>query len=280
MTARCAEEDVLLRLLDGELTENEAERWREHIRGCGVCAARSEELARTLRELKGPLYGVDPNAAVESMMRRLPTAVMDATAAPQRRKMAPWSLVGAGLAAALAISAIVIVPRFSGGPGEDPSAFTARGALVGPSMARAVGVSVYRLQDADSALPEGARVRPDDAYAVKYRNVLREPAYLLAFAVDATGTVHWICPAYLDAKDNPSSVTLVPSTTEALVSSAMQLDAPAAGALRFVAILTKAPLRVLDVDKLRAGDLSTASLRARWPTADIRELVTVHVDSR
>jgi hypothetical protein len=272
------EEDVLLRLLDGELSENRAERLRQHLRTCGVCAARSEELGRTLRELKAPLPDVDPNAAIESVMRRLPTAVLDANAVSPRPRIARWSLVG-GLSVALALSAIVVAPKLTRTATEDPGTFAGRGAPVSPSMARAVGVSLYRAQSEHSALANGAGVRQGDAYALKYRNLLGEPAYLLAFAVDAAGTVHWITPPYLDPKDNPASVALASSAAEAPASSAMQLDGPAPGPMRFVAILTKAPLHVLDVEKLHGADLSTAALRARWPAADIRDLVTVHVES-
>jgi Putative zinc-finger len=278
MTSRCVDEDALLRLLDGELTENEAERLRQHVRACGVCAARSAELERTLRELKAPLLDVDPGAAIERTMRGLPTAAIDVKAVAPRPRIARFGLLGGGLATVLAMSAIVVAPRLFRAPGEDAGTFSARGAPMGTSMARGVGVALYRSEDARNPVSEGARVRPGDAYAVKYRNLFGDPAYLLAFAVDAAGTVHWICPAYLDAKENPISLALAPSTTETLASSAMQFDAPAAGPLRFVAILTTTPLQALEVDRLHGADLSTASLRARWPTADVRELLTVDVD--
>jgi hypothetical protein len=280
MTSRCVDEDTLLRLLDGELTENAADRLRQHLRTCGVCAARSEDLERTVRELRAPLPDVDAEAAIESVMRRLPTAVMvPSTAAARRPRFVRWGLLAGGLAAALAVAAIALTPRRSPAPTEDPGTFAARGTSAGVSIGRAVGVSLYRFGDTAAPLGDGARVRQEDAYAVKYRNLLGEPAYLLAFAVDATGTVHWICPAYLDANGDPVSVALAPSMNEAPVSSAMQFEAPAAGPLRFVAILTTKPLHVQEVDGLRGGALSTASLRARWPGADVREMATVDVDS-
>ena len=284
MRSRCVEEDELLRLLDGELTENDAERLRQHVRACAACAARSDKLRRTIHDLKGPLPDVDADAAIEDVMQRLPMAVPDTNAARPRSRLARWSLLGGALAAAFAIGALVVAPRTLHSPGDDSETFRARGTPIGTSMARAVGVSVHRSSGSRDALGLQAlglqaHVRQDDGYAVSYRNLLKVPVYLLSFAVDSAGTVHWICPAYLDPKSNPAAVALSPSTTEVSLSCAMQFEEPSSGRMRFVAILSPAPLRVWDVENLRGEGLSTASLRARWPTADVRDLVTVHVDS-
>jgi Putative zinc-finger len=277
MTSRCGDEEELLRLLDGELTENEAERLRQHLRACGVCAARSAELARTLRDLKAPLAEVDPDAAIEEVMRRLPTAVADASAVAARPRVARWSLLAGGLAAVLAMSALVVtrrVPR-----GQEGDGFQARGTSAGTSIGRAVGVGLYRAAREHEALAQETRVRPDDAYGMRYRNLLAEPVYLLAFAIDAAGTVHWVSPAYLDPRSNPAAVALSPSREELPLPSAIELEAPSPGPMRFVAIVSPSALHVLDVDGLRGADLETTSLRARWPAADVRDLVTVNVDS-
>jgi hypothetical protein len=49
--------------------------------------------------------------------------------------------------------------------------------------------------------------------------------------------------------------------------------------MRFVAILTRTPLHVLDVENLRGAQVSNDALRARWPTADVRELASVRVEA-
>jgi hypothetical protein len=95
--------------------------------------------------------------------------------------------------------------------------------------------------------------------------------------VDSAGTVHWICPAYLQPGSNPAAVTLLPSTPAATLPSAMQLDGPSPGRMRFVAILSESLMRVLEVDDLGVADLSAGALQARWPSADVRDLVTVDV---
>ena len=255
MTSRCGDEEELLRLLDGELTENEAERLRQHLRACGVCAARSAELARTLGDLKAPLAEVDPDAAIEEVMRRLPTAVADASAVAARPRVARWSLLAGGLAAVLAMSALVVtrrVPR-----GQDGDGFQARGTSAGTSIGRAVGVGLYRAAREHEALAQETRVRPDDAYGVRYRNLLAEPVYLLAFAIDATGTVHWVSPSIPRSEEQSGGRGALSFQGGGPPAVRDELEAPSPGPMRFVAIVSRSPLHVLDVDGLRGADLET-----------------------
>jgi hypothetical protein len=275
MTSRCMDEETILRLLDGELTENDAERSRGHLRTCGVCAARADGLKRVLRDLKAPLPGVDHQMAIEDVMRRLPTAVPEVEVARAQARVSRFGLLMAGFAAALTVAGVFVAPRVL----REQGTFLARGGPVEHSIARAVGVSVYRSDDTSAPLLPEARVTPNDAFRVKYRNLLEGPAYLLAFAIDAKGTVHWICPAYLDPTTDPPAVALPPTSNEVGIASAMQFEAPAPGPMRFVSILTTSPLHVRDVETLHGTELDVSSLRARWPTADVRELVTVRVES-
>mgnify|MGYP000864627670 CR=1 FL=1 len=280
MSSQCAREEDLVRLLDGELTENDAERLRRHLGACDLCKARSEDLKRTLRDLKAPLpdTDVDVELAIENVMHGLPTAVAENGIARLRPRTSFRRLATIGLAATLAMGAFVFVVRLAA-PREDPQAFLARGTSADMSVARAVGVAIYRESDSRETLAQGSPVRVSDAYGVRYRNILTEPTYLLAFAVDATGTIHWLSPAYLDPRSDPVAIALSPSKMEIPLATAVQFDAPAPGPMRFVVILTSSPMHVHDVETLHGDPLTTASLRARWPSADIRELVTVHVDS-
>jgi hypothetical protein len=232
------------------------------------------ELARVITTLKAPLGDDDPKAAVDDLMRRLPLATRHASAmAPS----VPWlrrGLVAGGLAAVLAAAAVAIVPRVARGPGD---AFQARGAPLGSAIARGVGVRVLRGGGREE-LASGARVLPSEAYTVAYRNLLEQPAHLLVFAVDATTAVHWVCPTYLDPTTNPASFTLPASTPDAALPFAVQLESPAPGTMRFVAIVTHSPLHVRDVEALHGADLEYGALRARWPDADVRELASVQVE--
>jgi hypothetical protein len=274
MTAPCVEEDDLLRLADGELTENDAARVRDHLRGCAVCRARDEALRAVLGDLRAPL-GANDAAAIDAVMRRLATATPDPIALPRAVPRARRALWAGGLAAAL-VAGVAVVPRLAphvGDPGLE-----ARGRPIGGSLARGVGLSVYRVASPRDALARGGvAVAPDEAYALRYTNLLRDSVYVLAFAIDAAGTVHWVSPAYVDPQTNPEAVALAPSTAERSLPSGTALEGPAPGAMRFVAVVSRAPLHVLDVDALRGADLALASLRARWPAADVRELATVTV---
>lgn len=267
MRSECLDEDALLRLADGELTENAASGARDHIAACAVCRARSAEIERTLGALRAPFPTDD--AAIDDVMRKLPTAVADPAALPRKNRAPRW-IVGVTIVAAAA-AAIVIAPRFV----ARDDGFQARGGHAEMTIARGVGVDVQRV--GDGALASGARVRAKDAYAISYTNLMSEPAYLLAFAVDAKSTVHWVSPAYTDPATNPASFTLSPSTQPAIAGTGVELDAPALGAMRFVAVVSKSPLHVRDVDELRAAELETRALAARFAGADVRELVTVNV---
>jgi Putative zinc-finger len=276
MTSRCVDEAALLRLLDGDVTEDEAERMRQHLRSCKVCAARSGEIERTVVELKAPVADLSLEPSIEEMMRKLPTAVADPYAVKARPAGARRGLLAAGVAAMLAVSALVVVPRVlhPTGDGED---FRARGGSVATSLARAVGVTLFRSSASTEAIAPGAHVRADEAYGVKYSNLRDEPAYLLAFAVDSAGAVHWVCPPYLQAGTNPEAAMLAASTPAATLPSAMELGAPSPGRMRFVAILSESIMHVLDVDRLAGAELSTDALQARWPAASVRDLATVDV---
>jgi hypothetical protein len=129
------------------------------------------------------------------------------------------------------------------------------------------------------ALLPARSVRPDEAYRVTYTNLLGVPVYALVFAIDSAGAIHWVCPAFLDPKSDPDAFALVPQGARNALPSAIQLDAPAAGPLRFLAVLSTSRMRVSDVDSLNGAAVSIASLRALFPSADVRDLVTVHVDS-
>jgi len=279
MMSRCAEDDELLRLIDGELTENDADRVREHLLACGVCRARSGDLEKTLERIKMPVQDVDTASLIEDVMRALPAAMVAAPVARARSRAARWTLLG-GFAAVLAASAFVAVPFVLRAPDGESGVLLARGRNARASMARLVGVRINRVTDAPLSLTPGARVRSDDGFAVVYRNLGQAPVYLLAFAVDARREVHWICPTYVDPASDPMAVRLLPETPgETHLPPPIQFEGPASGPMRFVAILSSYPMKVSSVETLQGAELEPAALRARWSDADVRELTQVIVDS-
>ena len=271
MKSPCVEDDDLLRLVDGELTENEADRVRQHLRACGICRARLDDLEKTLDRIKMPVRAIDTASLIDDVMGRLSAAdpAAPATRAPSR---GPRWLLLSGVAAALA-SALVALPFVLRSTDVGSGAYYARGKAGPKSLAQMVGVSIVRVAGAPLPLRSGERVRPDDAFAVAYRNLGREPVYLLAFAVDAKSDVHWICPMYVDPGSDPSAMTLSPEMrNETYLPPPVQFESLAIGAMRFVAILSSRPMGVSSVEALQGAELEPAALRARWSEADVREL--------
>jgi hypothetical protein len=101
---------------------------------------------------------------------------------------------------------------------------------------------------------------PGDAFAVRFVNPGQTNYYLAAFALDAAGAVHWIYPEYADATTDPRSVLLPAAQQETLLPQIVEPDRPALGPLQVVALLTREPVSVKQVEEALRGDSS--SLRA------------------
>jgi hypothetical protein len=105
-----------------------------------------------------------------------------------------------------------------------------------------------------------------------YRNLDTSGAvYLLAFVVDARGTVHWLYPAYTDASEDPASLLLPPRSEDTPLSDTVVLDTPAQGPARLVTVLSREPLHVSDIESLPPEQLSTDALRARLGEVHVSE---------
>ena len=187
----------------------------------------------------------DDPGFVDAVERRLPGAAP----ALARRWRAPLVVALSALAAAT----VVVVVGGPRGPSVPPE-FAARGtpaawhALVSTSM-EIVGTS-----GAARPLRAGERLVPGDGIAVSARNGnARQMVYLMVFAVDARDEVHWIVPAWTDAAAPPRSVELPPGGALP-VPSGTTPESPAAGKLRVLTLLLRAPLDVRAVEAtLRAG---------------------------
>jgi hypothetical protein len=188
---------------------------------------------------------------------------VEAGEAPSRRTRGAWFAA----LAAVAVAALLLVLR----PNTSPDVFVARGGPHGSSLRRAVGVSVLRVAEQLAPLQPNETVRPETAYGVAYTN-LGERAFLLVFAVDAAGTVHWIQPAYLDAAAPPSALPLEHREQQKVLPSAGMLDQPAPGPLRIVTLIAPQTLSVIAIESLSPGQRTLAALRARFTDAQIDEL--------
>jgi hypothetical protein len=255
MSNGCPERAEWLDLLDGEATENRASVLRAHAAGCPACARELELQRRLIADLAAPV-DVAPGA-VEAIMRQLPHA------RPVRPRSRRWALAGGALILA-AVAGIVLVPRLA----RDPGTFTPRGADKVP-WTQKVGAELFVLGESLVKLEAGAQVAPGVALVASYHNVDRVPAYLMVFARDSQGELHWIYPGFADAKSDPPSVRLLPLQTRQVLPDSVALDDLPAGTLELISLITREPLRISQFESLPPGERNPASLRTRFTDARI-----------
>lgn len=265
MSTRCPSARDLGRLLDGELTENRAAELRDHLRACPGCSAELDAQRRLVGFVSADIPGSPGDGAVEAVMRRLEVAA-DPAGRPVTRPRLRQVLAALATASALASLAIVLHSRGTRDEGE----FSARGAAV--TWARKIGVEVWALEDAPRRLGAGDRLASGVPLVVSFSNVDPAPAYLLAFALDDRGEVHWVYPAFLDPRDDPASVRLDASVVQRTLPEAVTLEDVPAGSLRFVLVVTRDPLRVSSIESAPPSARAPDALRARWPEARVDEL--------
>jgi anti-sigma factor RsiW len=256
-------ETELLRFIDHDLSPEQLERIEDHLRQCSACAKEVASL-RTLRDdVAAPVAGppLDVAAHVAVVMSRLDTPLP--AERPLRRK-----LFAGALAIAAAASLVIAL-----GTSQPDSGFTARGRRAAPSLEREVGLELYAQERARALtpLPNGSHVGSHTALTAGLRNAGSSPAYLLLFAIDAKNAVHWIAPAYTMAGTDPVSLSIAPSSVERPLPTAATFDDLATGSLRVVAVLTREPRRVSEVETLPPAELSLERLRQRFTHGDVRE---------
>jgi hypothetical protein len=261
MSRPCPEPEELLRLLDGEASENHAARLRSHLVACRRCAQELDAQRRLIGRLAAPVGDAAPGAA-QALLRRL-----DRMAAASPRRSAPWwwAVGAAGLAAAAV--ALVVLPRGASGPGE----FRARGAAV--AWGSKIGVEIWALEKAPRKLVAGAPVPKGTPFVASYSNVDAAAGYLLAFGLDARGEVHWLYPGFDDPGTDPRSVRLEPLHVQQVLPDSVVLDDLPTGPLRIVCVITRSPLLVSSVESLAANQRTLDGLRARFPGARVDELL-------
>jgi hypothetical protein len=267
MTLSCPERDALARLADGEATENDAASLRGHIAACTRCAAAFAAEQRLREDVAAPVAGI-PTA-------RLVLGVMEQLVEP-RSTPVPWRLplLAGGMMLTAAATVLLVLLPDGGAPRSerDGGSFQARGGA-GDAFARRTGVTLHDAGPPSRELKPRDEVDADTRYVASYRNLAEAaPAYLLAFAIDRAGTVHWLYPAYLSADVDPPSLALRPGSG-AVLPDGVVLDRPAPGQLRLVTILSPRPHRVSDIEGRAAPELSPAALAARFSGSVVRETV-------
>ena len=261
---KCPPARELTRFVDGELTENRAADVRAHLGRCSRCSGDVEASRRLVARIAAPWPGAPSDDALAAVMRRVTVGASP----PPRRFGAPfsWRVLG-GLAAVATVATAVLAVRPS-----DPSpraAFAPRGATV--PWARKIGVDLWALEGPPRRLAAGDHLAPGVAVVASFSNVDPAAAWLLVFAEDARGEVHWLYPAYTETGTDPGSIRLDGSVVQRALPESVVLEDVPAGPLRFVVVVSREPLRVSAVERATPPERTAAALRARWPDARIDE---------
>jgi hypothetical protein len=270
MTSPCPPSNQWDLLDDRQLPEAEAQVLREHARTCGRCGTALKDSEALLARLAAPFGGTASEASVAEVMRRVRMRE-----APRARPSRPrWAQVGVVFGAlAASVLLVLVAPRMLAGD-EQPADWTPRGAGSPSALSQRVGIRFHRATNPPTPLEAGARLPPTAPLVAAYRNIeTTRPVHLLAFAVDAAGEVHWLYPGHLsETSDEPAPRLETTGPQERMMPEAVQLDAPAAGPLRLVSIVSPEPLRVSSVERLVPGQRTLAALRERWPAAVVEAL--------
>lgn len=267
MTAKpCPTEKELLAFADADLSPEQLQRVERHLELCRDCARQVVALSRLIEDIATPLAPaeLDVGEHVAAVMKRLDAPV--ATARPARALT--WGAVALTMVAAMAL--LFVRGR---GYDEEQGQLAARGGPGEPVLSRNVGVQLYTQTPELHALSAGSRVLTQTPLTAGLRNTGRAPVFVLLFAVDARGSVHWIAPEFTLPGSNPRAVLLSPQAGEQLLPTAAVFDDLAPGPLRLIALLSTEPSYVADVEALTAEQLSSHALTARFPRAEVRELV-------
>src|SRR5262245_18272887 len=194
----CPSQERLLQHVDKDLSARDADALSLHLARCARCREQVEGLSALVSELQSPMF-TDFDAAqhAQAVLGRLDTS--RGTAARSSRFV--WGAALACAAAALIFWRSAFTPAGS---------WQARGGAHGASIARCVSVQLYELKPIRRALTPNACIQVSSALTAGFRNLGTQTAFLLLFAVDQAGTIHWIAPPYTQAATVPSAAEISP----------------------------------------------------------------------
>jgi len=214
------------------------------------------ELAEELKKLR---YGLEGGATDEDFVAGVMSACRDTevVSAP-RRRLGAWAVA---VAAAVAASAAIALSPWLSQPAPRATEVVAARGLTEGTRATVQAFVGHAPPGAAAPLLEGARLKPGDGILVRYSNPGADAAHLMVFALDERGSVHWLHPAYLDARTNPTSLPLSTHVREQVLPEVAEPEDAAPGLLRVYAVLSRAPLDVKTVEhKLESSGRSPVEL--------------------
>ena len=173
----------------------------------------------------------------------------------QRRSFRLATLAGAGALAGLML--VVVDARLKRVP--DP---VARGAA--SVEATAPSMHLFRSVGEHHTEPVAETIRAGDGILFAYSNPGTDFSYLMVFALDTEGGVHWYYPAYEEPGQNPAAPAIRTHALGVELGEEIRHPLPV-GPLRMFALFLRRPLRVEEVEGLvadawRSGPRSVTAL--------------------
>jgi hypothetical protein len=245
---------------------------------CPRCREQDRVLRTALRDIKAArVQDFDVQAHIRAVMERVDR--LERHAATTANRARPRTLRRFIAAGAVAACGVFFMAYFGHHLPWTTETWQTRGGRVQATIGRDVGVQPYTAGGKLRPLGPGATFDGTTPLTAGFRNLGEMPAFLLLFAVDAQGAIHWLSPRFTRPEDNPASTTLPPSIGERVLDTTVVLEDVSPGPLRIVAVITPAPAHVSDVESLERTELSAARIARQLPGAEVREtMVDVRKD--
>ncbi len=246
---------VLFAYLEGEVTASEAEEVERTVERNAADRERLEEL----RSLRARLGEVSPELEAADLVATVREALAgQGDAPPRRRSLAVPVGLGAGLVVlAAAVWLVFHLARAPAGPelasstpgSETAGEFRPKTAGILSDQDRWVGLRVYRVRGDNEPERLGDRVSRNDGLLFSYVNGSEDKlGYLMVFAVDGRGEVHWCYPAWQDPERNPPSIPIRTDARTPIELPDLIHHDFAPGPLVIYGLFTAAPLHVRQVE--------------------------------
>jgi len=237
--------------IEGELSQSQASDMDAHLEFCVDCRSeldKQKKLIRLLGRADEAFQDVDLSDALLQASRE------ESDLRDRRSRILVWVLAGFFLAAMSAGLWAWSWNQPSSAP-HDPEAFRVKALRDGvPESDRWVAILPYRLLESGRTQRLGEQMAKDEALLLAYTNLGPKPySYLMVFAVDARGRIHWYHPAYEKADEDPQSTPISKSSTGVELKEAIRHDL-ASGTLRLVAVFSHKPWRVSEIERM-VGDM-------------------------